>query len=73
MNEHFVRDILENVDKDKTWQRLSKSDFKFGTKALLCAAQERIIRTNYVKHRINKTSKKLLCRLCGKKVNVCNT
>ena len=57
----------ENVDKDKTWQWLSKCDLKIGTEALLRAAQEQAIRTNYVKHHIDKTSESPLCRLCGKK------
>ena len=35
--------------------------------ALLFAAQEQDIRTNYVKHHIDKTSESPLCRLCGKK------
>ena len=39
---------------------------KIGTEALLCAAQEQAIRTNYVKHHIGKTSESPLCRLCGK-------
>ena len=34
---------------------------------MLCAAQEQAIRTNYVKHDIDKSSECLLCRLCGKK------
>ena len=59
--------MLENVDKDRTWQWLSKSDLKIGKKALLCAAQEQAIGTNYVKHHIDKTSESPLCRLCGKK------
>ena len=57
----------EKVDQDRTWQWLSKSDLKIGTEALLCAAQEQAIRTNYVKHYIDKTSESSLCRLCGKK------
>ena len=63
----FVREMPENVDKNKTWQWLSKCDLKIGTEALLCAAQEKAIRTNYVKHYIDKTSESPLCRLCGKK------
>ena len=63
----FVREMPENVDKDKTWQWLSKCDLKIGTEALLCAAQEQAIRPNYVKHHIDKTSESPLCRLCGKK------
>jgi len=42
-------------------------DQKIATEALLCAAHEQAIRTNYVKHYINKTSESPLCRLCGKK------
>ena len=57
----------ENVDKKKTWQWLSKRDLKIGTEALLCVAQEQAIRTNYVKHHIDKTSESPLCRLCEKK------
>ena len=46
----FVKEMPEKVDKDRTWQQLSKSDLKIGTEALLCAAQEQVISTNYVKH-----------------------
>ena len=56
----------ENVDKDKTWQWLSKCDLKIETKSLLCAAQEQAIRTNYVKYHIDMTSESPLCRLCEK-------
>ena len=63
----FVRKMSDKVDKDKTWQRLSKSDLQIATKALLCAAQEQAIRTNYIKHHIDKTSERPLWRLCEKK------
>ena len=48
-------------------QWLSKCDLKIATESLLCAAQEEVIRTDYVKHYIDKTSEGPLCRLCGKK------
>ena len=67
MHGQFVREIPEKVDNDKSWQWLSKSDFNIGKDALLSGAQEQLIRTNYVKHHIDKTSERLLCRLCGKK------
>ena len=67
MHGQFVREMPEKVDKDKTWQWLSRCDLKIGTEALLCAAQEQAIRTNYVKHRIDRTSESPLCRLCGTK------
>ena len=34
----FVREMPENVDKNKSWKWLSKCDLKIGTEALLCAA-----------------------------------
>ena len=57
----------EELNKDRTWQWLSKSDLKIGTEGLLCAAQEQAIRTKYVKHHNDKTSEPPLCRLCGEK------
>ena len=63
----FMREMTEKVDKEKTWQWLSRGDLKVGTEALLCATQEQAISTNYMKYHINKTSKSPLCRLCGKK------
>ena len=35
--------------------------------AVLCAVQKHAIQTNYVKHKIDKTSKSPLCRMCDKK------
>ena len=67
MQGKFVREMPEKVDKDRICQWLSKSDLKIGTEASLCAAQEQAIRTNYVKHHIDKTCESPLCRLCGKK------
>ena len=34
---------------------------------MLCAAHKQAIRTNYVKHKIDKTAQSSLCRMCGKK------
>ena len=36
MNGQFIREMPEKVDKDRTWQWLSKSDFRIGIK--LCKA-----------------------------------
>ena len=63
----------EKVDKDKTWQWLSKSDLNIGTKTLLCAAHEQAIRKNYVKHLIDKTSENPSVQIKReKKVKLCN-
>ena len=40
MHGQFIRETTEKVDKEKTWQWLSRRDLKVGTEALLCAAQE---------------------------------
>ena len=67
MHGQFVREVPENVDKYKTWKWLSKCDLKIGTETLFCAAQKQPIRTNYVKHHIDRTTENPLCRLCGRK------
>ena len=63
MHGQFVREMPEKVDKNKTWQWQSRGDLKISTEALLCAAQEQAIRTNYVKYHIDRTSESPLCRL----------
>ena len=73
MHGQFIRETIEKVDKEKTWQWLSRGDLKVGTEALLCAAQEHAIRTNYIKHHIDKASDSPMCRLSGEKVKMCNT
>ena len=67
MDGQFIREMTEKVDKEKTWQWLSRGDLKVGTEALLCAAQELAIKTKYMKYHIDKTSESPLCRLRGKK------
>ena len=64
----FVRTANgEDLGEEKMWQWLSRGDLKVGTEALLCAAQEQAIRTNYIKYHIDKTRDSSMCRLCGKK------
>ena len=67
MQGQFIRETKGKADKEKTWQLLSGGDLKVGTEALLYAAQEQAIWTNYMKYHIDKTSESLLCRFCGKK------
>ena len=63
----FLRELPDKVDKNKTWDWLIRSDLKVETEALLCAAQEQAIRTNYVKHHIDRSIENPLCRMCGKR------
>ena len=67
MHGQLTRETTKKVDKEKMWQWLSRGDLKIGREALLCAAQEQAIRTNYMKYHIDKTSESPLCKLCGKK------
>ena len=78
MHVQFIRETTEKVDKEKTRQWLSRGDLMVSTQALLRAAQEQdklyeVIRTNHMRNHIDKISENPLCRLCGKKVKVCNT
>ena len=54
MHGQFIRKMTEKVDKEKKWQWLPRGDLKVETEALLCAAQEQAIRTNYIKYHIDK-------------------
>ena len=56
MHGQFIRETTEKVNKEKMWQLLSRIYLKVGTEALLCAALEEAIRTNYMKYHIDKTS-----------------
>ena len=63
----FVREMPETRNEKETWNWLRKADLKVETEAMLRAAQEQAIRTNYVKHKIGKTVQSPLCRMCDKK------
>ena len=45
----FCRDVNSRTDKDKRWAWLKKGDLKPEPEALICAAQEQALRTNYIK------------------------
>ena len=64
----FVREMLETTDEKETWNWLRKADLKFETEAMLCPVQEQVIRTNYVKHKIEKTAQSPLAECVTRKV-----
>ena len=68
MYEQFVREIPETKDEKGTWNWPRKTDLKVETEAMFCGVQEQIIRRNYVKHKIDKTSQSPRCRIYEKKV-----
>ena len=66
MHGQFVREMPETADENDTWNLLRKANLNLETEAMLFAAQEQAIQTNYVKHKIDKTAQSLLCRMCDK-------
>ena len=46
---------------------MKKTDFKAETEALICAAQDQELRTNYINFNIDKIVESPLCRMCGEK------
>ena len=62
-----VKEMPETTDEKGTWYWLRKTGLKVETEAMLCATQEQAIRTNNVKHKIDKTAQPPLCRICDKK------
>ena len=63
----FVGEMPKTTDERETWNWLRKAYIKVETEAMLCAAKERAIGTNYMKHNIDKTDQSPLCRMCDKK------
>ena len=63
----YVRDLPGDTDLVKSWDWLTMSDLKPETEALIIAAQDQSLRTNYVKFHIDKTTDSPLCRMCKEK------
>ena len=72
MHGQFFRDTDGIADKKKSWLWLKNGDLKKGTEALIMVAQEQAIRTNYVKHHIDKSRDSSTCRMCGEKGETVN-
>ena len=65
MHGQFPRQMMGIADPLTSWNWLTQQDLKKETEGLLIAAQDQALRTNYVKHMIDKTpGSSPLCRLC---------
>ena len=64
MHGQFAREMAKEIDKDLSSKWLVQSDLKVQTEAMICAAQEQALRTNYAKNKIDKTSDNPLYRMC---------
>ena len=60
----FVQQTSD-VAGEESWRWLRNGFLKKETEGLIPAAQEQALRTNSIKHSIDKTSQTPLCRLCG--------
>ena len=63
----YIGDMPVAIDKDQTWGWLKNGDLKACTEALICAARDQALKTNYVTHHIDNTLETPLCWLCGEK------
>ena len=61
---HYKR-LINNISHQKTWTWLRKGNLKRETESLLIAAQDKAIKTNHIKARIDKKQQNSKCRLCG--------
>ena len=67
----FLSDI-PLTDRDETWKQLRISDLTLQTKALIFAAQEQALKTNWVKQNIGKTALLSLHGFCGIHIETVN-
>ena len=65
----FVQQTSD-VAGEESWRWFRNGFLKKETEGLILAAQEQALRTNSIKHSIDKTSQTPLCRLCGESTEV---
>ena len=65
MNNNNNKRLISNIAHEKTWRWLRKGNLKRETESLQIAAQNKAIRTNHIKARIDKTQQNSKCRLSG--------
>ena len=64
MHGEFIQ-LTTDVAGEESWRWLRNGYLKKEAEGLILAAQEQALRTNSIKHSIDKTSGTPLCRLCG--------
>ena len=64
LHSEFVQQTSD-LAGEESWRWLRDGFLKKETEGLILAAQEQALRTNSIKHSIDKTSQTPLCRLCG--------
>ena len=64
--------LINNISRQKTWTWLRKGNLKRETGSLLIAAQDKAMRTNHIKARIDKMQQNSKCRLWGDRYETIN-
>ena len=62
----YLRD-MDGKDLQNSWKWLRSSGLKGCTEALICSAQEQALRTNNIKHFVDKSQDSPLCRMCNQR------
>ena len=62
----YLRD-MDGKDLQNSWKWLRSSDLKRCTEALICSAQEQELRTNNIKHFVDKSQDSPLFRMCDQR------
>ena len=63
----FLRETQEVRDEANSWLWVQKGFLKKETEGLIMAAQDQAIRTNLIRHNIDKEDISPSCRLCGER------
>ena len=67
MHDQFLRQLEQKGDDvNGTWNWLKKADLKCSTEALICAAQEQALKTNYVNFNVDTLSR--MCHERGESI-----
>ena len=66
----FLRETQEVRDEANSWLWVQKGLLKKETEGLIMAAQDQAIRTNWIRHNIDKEDISPSCRLCGKEMRL---
>ena len=61
----YFKRQTEEISHQKTWTWLRRGSIERETESLIIAAQDNVMRTNYIKAKIDKTQQNSKCRMCG--------
>ena len=72
MHGQYIRQLEDNVDIERTFQWLRKSDLTIETEGFITAAQDQAIQTRSIAKSLYHTASSDMCRMCNKHVESIN-